>query len=78
MARCAFRDVEIFLTERGYTAVDRYATGSVWAHDSGVVLTLPEPVDGWLDADVVDRIFSDRWVWSGPTRITRYNGDPGS
>lgn len=75
MARYAAGDVEAFLAKQGYIAVDRYTTGQVWANDSGFLLTLPDPIDGWFDAEVIDRILSDRWIWTGPSGMKRHEAD---
>lgn len=51
---------------------DRYPRGMGWITRDEMPFTLPDAEDGWLDADVVDLILADRWVWTGPSRLRRY------
>lgn len=41
---------------------DLTRTGQIWYTAGGHVFTIPKPVDGYFDADVIDRIMSDRWL----------------
>ena len=50
---------------------DRFGIGIVWFASDGMPFTLPDPQEGWFDADVIDEILSDRWIWV--CRSRRYN-----
>jgi hypothetical protein len=51
---------------------DRFELGMGWFAPDGMPFTLPEPIVGWFDADVIDQILADRWIWAGPAPMTRY------
>lgn len=73
MSRYAEQDVYQFLTQHGCTFEgDRYPTGSGWFAPDGMEFTIPLPVGGFFDADIIDRILSDRWIWRGLPNISRY------
>jgi hypothetical protein len=70
-----YREEEVysFLYHQGFEFDgDENALGMGWFSPVGHAFTLPWPVSGFFDADVVDRIFSDRWVWTGPPGLARY------
>ncbi len=43
-----------------------------WFAPDGIPFTIPDPIDGWFDAEVIDLILTDRWLWRGPVPIQRY------
>ncbi|OYW67912.1 MAG: hypothetical protein B7Z40_05130 [Bosea sp. 12-68-7] len=66
-------DVFAFLEQHGCEFEgDRYPHGSGWFAPDDMPFTLPDAENGWVDADVVDLILSDRWIWTGPSRIQRH------
>lgn len=66
-------DVLLFLERHGCEFEgDRFAIGMGWFAPDGMPFTLPDAVDGWMDADVVDLILADRWIWTGPSPLKRY------
>ena len=66
-------DVLRFLEEAGCRFEgDRYPHGMGWITRDEMPFTLPDAEEGWLDADVVDLILVDRWVWTGAPRIQRH------
>ena len=73
MARYKEADVYAFLNQHGceYEG-DRYATGQAWFTRDGHPFTIPDPVNGYFDADVIDAIVADRWLGTGPVPLTRY------
>lgn len=73
MARYREEDVLLFLRQHGceYEG-DRFEIGMGWYGPDGIPFTIPDPQDGWLDADVIDQILADRWIWVGPSRMKRY------
>lgn len=73
MARYRVDDVLLFPKQHGcdYEG-DRYLIGMGWFAPDGMPFTLPDPQDGWFDADVVDLILADRWIWRGPNPLRRH------
>ena len=73
MAR--YRDVDVYklLEDAGCSYEgDRFARGMGWFAPDGIPFTIPDPIDGWFDAEVIDLILTDRWLWRGPVPIQRY------
>ena len=73
MPRYLAEDVYHFLKERGVSSEgDETDHERGYFTSDGMPLTFPKPIDGFFDADVVDRILADRWIWTGPPRLKRY------
>lgn len=73
MPRYLAKDVYAFLVEHGCTYEgDTTPHGIGFYAPDGMEFSFPKPIDGYLDAEIVDRILSDRWIWTGPTRLVRY------
>ena len=73
MARYRELDVFAFLTEHGCEFDgDTYRIGMGWFAPDGLPFTTPSPEDGYFDAEVIDQIMADRWIWRGPNTMTRY------
>ncbi len=70
-------DVYEYLLSIGCTFEgDRYPIGQGWLTHNQHVFLLPDPVahDGgtWFDADTIDVVLTDRWVWRGPNPLKRH------
>jgi hypothetical protein len=39
--------------------------GVIWSAADGMRFILPYPEDGWFQANVIDEILSDQWIWAG-------------
>lgn len=46
--------------------------GQPWCTSEGHVFSIPHAVNGWFDAEVIDRILSDRWIPRPLGRPARY------
>ena len=84
MALYAEADVLHFLRANNFdTDGDSFGCGTGWYSPSGLAFTMPDPIAMpglhglWYDADVIDRIFSDKWIWIGPLGLPR-RLEPGS
>ena len=55
---------------------DRFPIGEGWLTHNQHIFVLPTPTIEagvrWFDADVVDAILTDRWVWRGANPLVRY------
>jgi hypothetical protein len=70
-----YREEEVFAFLNDQTFEfdgDQDALGMGWFSPNGHAFTLPWPVGGYFNADLIDRILSDRWIWTGSTIFTRY------
>ena len=73
MARYRYADLRTYLISRGcHTEGDAFEAGTGWFQPDWMPFTLPSPVDGWVDADVVDLILADRWICVGVAPLQRY------
>lgn len=76
MARYLYADVRTFLVAQGcYTEGDAYEIGVGWFTADGLPFTIPSPIDDHLDADVLELILRDRWVFPGPVPLTRHSDE---
>lgn len=60
-----YRDRELFEVLYGIDCHfdgDETETGQIWYTSSGHVFTIPKAIEGWFDADVIDRLLADRWL----------------
>lgn len=74
MARYRYEHLRAFLIIHGcYSEGDAFEIGVAWYNRDGMPFTLPSPIDGWVDADVIDLILVDRWVGAGMPSIRRYS-----
>jgi hypothetical protein len=64
MAQYLARDVIRCLYEQNceYEG-DQSEIGMRWFAPDGITFILPDPQDGWFDAEVIDGILSNRWIW---------------
>lgn len=68
-----YEDLRALLIVRGcHTEGDVSQPVSGWFRSDWTPFTLPLPVDGWVDADVVDVILADRWIAVGPIPLRRH------
>lgn len=73
MARYLYADLRNFLVVQGCcTEGDAFEIGTGWFTSDWMPFTIPSPVDGYVDADVVDIILRDRWVIGGQIPLTRH------
>ena len=73
MARYRYEALRTFLISRGcYSEGDASALVTGWYGPDGIPFTFPIPAEGWVDANIVDLILIDRWIWTGPMPIRRY------
>lgn len=72
MARYLESQVDAFLRDRGCRVEESYGSGQVWVTANGIPFTVPAPIDGHFDADVLDRILADQWIWTVPPGLQRH------
>jgi len=74
MPRYAADELTSFLSVQGFEfeAETEDGHGGAFYAPDGFAFTFPKPVDGFFDADIVDRILSDRWIAVGPIPLRRY------
>jgi hypothetical protein len=73
MARYRYADLRNFLVVQGCcTEGDAFEIGTGWYTADWMPFTLPSPVDGFVDADMVDLILADRWIGTGAPSLQRH------
>jgi hypothetical protein len=75
-----YKEAELlkFLFDSGFEFDgDEFAIGLGFVTPDGHCFSIPKPTGGWFNAEVIDRIFSDRWIWVGPIGIRRYDSPDG-
>jgi hypothetical protein len=73
MARYVYADLRNYLIVQGCcTEGDAFETGTGWYTADWMPFTVPSPIEGYVDADVIDAILADRWVRTGPVPLKRY------
>lgn len=73
MARYRYEHLRAFLIVHGcHSEGDAFEIGMAWFNRDWMPFTLPAPIDGWVDADVIDAILADRWVGTGAPAIQRF------
>ena len=74
MARYLAGDVITFLRVHGCEHDgDRISIGMGWFAPDGHPFVLPDPVDGYFNADLVDEILRDRWIWPAAPKLKKYD-----